>query len=98
MRKSSPSGGSTGEAGVGGSPIGPCQTPGLLRCARNDEKKETKPFLPLRGRGLGVWGVHPLPFPFTLTLRPSKDEEAPRSIRPSVRVWIPAFAGNTGCA
>jgi len=56
--------------------------------------QKTRPFPPLRGRGLGVEGVYPHPFPFTLTLRPSKDEDAPRTIRQCVRVWIPAFAGN----
>ena len=34
--------------------------------------------------------------PFILILAPSKDEDAPRTIRRCVRVWIPAFVGNTG--
>ena len=35
------------------------------------------------------------PHPFILILNSSKDEDVPRTIRRSERVWVPAFAGNT---
>ena len=38
-------------------------------------------------------GVFPA-LSFILTLRPSKDEDVPRTIRQRARVWVPAFAGN----
>jgi hypothetical protein len=48
-----------------------------------NSKSESQPgnyaTVSLRGRGLGVGGIHPLSF------------------RQSLRVWVPAFAGKTGC-
>ena len=49
---------------------------------------------PPGGEGLSE-GVTSTPHPFILILSPSKDEDVPRTIRRSAKVWVPAFAGKT---